>query len=134
MTAGLATVAGTVLVAYMAMLGGEYAGHLIAASFMSAPAAIAIAKIVIPEAGKPHTLGGARIQIERDTANVIDAAANGDTVLVHEGTYPETINFNVAEPFPVMWIAVVTAIIAGSGVALLLTFQRTSKAKKRTER
>ena len=43
----------------------------------------------------------------------------------------ETIHFSVAEPFPVIWIAAVTAIIAGSGVALLVTFQRTRKAKKR---
>src|SRR4030095_13637218 len=34
MTAGLATVAGSVLVAYMGMLGPEFAGHLVAASFM----------------------------------------------------------------------------------------------------
>ena len=79
MTAGLATVAGTVLVAYMSMLGGEYAGHLIAASFMSAPAAVAMAKLMIPEEGKPQTLGGARIRIERVNANAIDAAANGAT-------------------------------------------------------
>jgi CNT family concentrative nucleoside transporter len=77
MTAGLTTVAGSVLVAYMAMLGPEFAGHLIAASFMSAPAAVAIAKIVVPEEGTPETLGGARIPIERTTVNVIDAAAQG---------------------------------------------------------
>ncbi len=77
MTTGLATVAGTVLVAYMSMLGGEYAGHLIAASFMSAPAAVAIAKLVIPEDGRPQTLGGARVWSEREHANIIDAAASG---------------------------------------------------------
>ncbi len=77
MTAGLATVAGTVLVAYMSMLGGEYAGHLIAASFMSAPAAVAIAKLMIPEDGRPQTMGGARVKIEREHANTIDAAASG---------------------------------------------------------
>jgi CNT family concentrative nucleoside transporter len=59
------------------MLGPEFAGHLIAASFMSAPAAVAIAKIVVPEEGTPETLGGARIPIERTTVNVIDAAAQG---------------------------------------------------------
>jgi CNT family concentrative nucleoside transporter len=77
MTAGLATVAGTVLVAYMGIVGGELAGHLIAASFMSAPAAVAMAKIIIPEEGKPATLGGARLHLERGSANAIDAAANG---------------------------------------------------------
>ena len=77
MTAGLATVAGSVLVAYMGILGSEYAGHLIAASFMSAPAAIAIAKILVPEEGQPQTLDGARLHVERDSVNVIDAAARG---------------------------------------------------------
>jgi CNT family concentrative nucleoside transporter len=77
MSAGLATVAGSVLVAYVGLLGGEYAGHLIAASFMSAPAAVAMAKIVVPEDGTPETLGGARLRLERETVNVIDAAAHG---------------------------------------------------------
>ncbi len=77
MTAGLATVAGSVLIAYMGIVGPEYAGHLIAASFMSAPAAIAIAKIIVPEEGKPATLGGARVQLDRGAANAIDAAASG---------------------------------------------------------
>ena len=77
MTAGLATVAGTVLVAYMGIVGPELAGHLIAASFMSAPAAVAMAKILVPEVGRPETLGGARLHVSQDSANVIDAAANG---------------------------------------------------------
>jgi CNT family concentrative nucleoside transporter len=62
MTAGLATVAG---------------GHLVAASFMSAPAAVAIAKVMIPEEGTPATLGGAKVGVERPSVNVIDAAALG---------------------------------------------------------
>jgi CNT family concentrative nucleoside transporter len=77
MTAGMATVAGSVLVAYMGMVGPEYAGHLIAASFMSAPAAIGIAKLMVPELETPATLGSARIALERDTRNGIDAAASG---------------------------------------------------------
>jgi CNT family concentrative nucleoside transporter len=77
MTAGLATVAGSVLVAYMGLLGADYAGHLVAASFMSAPAAVAIAKIMIPEEGVPQSLGGADLEISRDTVNAIDAAASG---------------------------------------------------------
>jgi CNT family concentrative nucleoside transporter len=77
MTAGLATVAGSVLVAYVGLLGAEYAGHLIAASFMSAPAAVAIAKVMVPEAGVPETLEGARVAAERTSVNVIDAAAIG---------------------------------------------------------
>jgi CNT family concentrative nucleoside transporter len=77
MTAGLATVAGSVLVAYVGLLGADFAGHLIAASFMSAPAAVAMAKIMIPEEETPATLGGARLPVERTSVNVIDAAAVG---------------------------------------------------------
>jgi CNT family concentrative nucleoside transporter len=77
MTAGFATVAGSVLIAYIGMLGSEYAGHLIGASFMSAPAAVAAAKILVPETGTPETVAGAHIAVERPAANVIDAAAVG---------------------------------------------------------
>ncbi|MGH2900485.1 MAG: NupC/NupG family nucleoside CNT transporter, partial [Solirubrobacteraceae bacterium] len=77
MTAGLATVAGSVLVAYMGMLGPEYAGHLVAASFMAAPAAIAIAKIMVPEEGVPQTQAMAHVELPRTTVNAIDAAASG---------------------------------------------------------
>ena len=77
MTAGMATVAGSVLIAYMGMVGPEYAGHLIAASFMSAPAAIGFAKLIIPEVGQPATMGGAAIEVRRESVNVIDAAAKG---------------------------------------------------------
>jgi CNT family concentrative nucleoside transporter len=77
MTAGLATVAGSVLVAYMGMLGPQYAGHLVAASFMAAPAAIAMAKLMVPEEGVPLTSGDVRVEIPRTTVNAIDAAAAG---------------------------------------------------------
>lgn len=77
MTAGLATVAGSVLVAYMGMLGPEYAGHLVAASFMAAPAAILIAKIMVPEDGEPESRAAAHLAIPRTTVNAIDAAASG---------------------------------------------------------
>lgn len=56
MTAGMATVAGGVLAAYISFLGGSdivlqefYARHLLAASVMAAPGAIVIAKIIFPE-------------------------------------------------------------------------------------
>ena len=77
MSSGMATVAGSVLVAYMGMVGPEYAGHLIAASFMSAPAAIGFAKMLVPEDGTPATMSGVHVEVKRDTVNVIDAAARG---------------------------------------------------------
>ena len=84
MTGGFATIAGGVFAAYVTMLGGgdaavrvEFAKHLLCASIMSAPAAFVIAKIMIPETEEPLTAGGARITVEKETMNVIDAAARG---------------------------------------------------------
>ncbi len=75
MTAGFATVAGSVMASYIRF--GIDAGHLLAASVMSAPAAVVIAKLIFPETEVPETMGGAKIKIERQTVNVIDAAASG---------------------------------------------------------
>ncbi len=78
MTGGMATIAGSVLVAFVGM--GLSAGHLIAASIMSAPAAVVIAKILYPESGKPLTLDQKKAEIKVGTSNLIDAAAEGATV------------------------------------------------------
>ena len=75
MTCGFATVAGGVLAAYVRF--GVDAGHLLAASVMSAPAALVMAKIILPETEKPVTSGDAKIAFTKKTANVIDAAAAG---------------------------------------------------------
>lgn len=80
MTAGFATVAGGVLAAYVGMLVGYFptiAGHLIAASVMSAPAALAIAKIMHPETEESATRGDVSVDLEKQDVNVIDAAARG---------------------------------------------------------
>ena len=78
MTTGMATVAGSVLFAYVTMLGGgDFAGHLVTASLLSAPAAILVAKVMVPETETPATAGGARTTVELQTVNVIDAAAGG---------------------------------------------------------
>jgi CNT family concentrative nucleoside transporter len=78
MTLGMATVAGSVLLAYVGMLGGgDYAGHLATASLLSAPAGILVAKVMVPETGSPETLRGGHAGVERTTVNAIDAAAQG---------------------------------------------------------
>ena len=79
MTVGLATIAGSVLVAYAGMLGEGYVGHLVTASVMSAPAAIAYSKIIVPESGTPRSGAEAVGQLGagRERVNVIDAAASG---------------------------------------------------------
>lgn len=75
MTAFMSTIAGSVMGVYVAF--GASAGHLLAASIMSAPAAITIAKIMIPETGEPLTRGSVTFRPQIGSANVIDAAANG---------------------------------------------------------
>jgi len=78
MTAGFATIAGGVLVAYVRF--GVDPGHLIAASVMAAPASLLIAKVVYPQTETAPTAGGARLDIPREHANVLDAAAGGATM------------------------------------------------------
>ena len=80
MTAGMATISGGVLAAYAGMLfpfEPDAAGHLIAASIMSAPAAFVMGKLMVPERGEPETAGTLPIHVERPDVNVIDAAARG---------------------------------------------------------
>lgn len=80
MTGGMATVAGGVLAAYVGMLTGlipNIAGHLITASVMSAPAAIIIAKILIPETSTPETSTSVYVPTEKTSVNLIGAAADG---------------------------------------------------------
>jgi CNT family concentrative nucleoside transporter len=92
MIGGMAHIAGGVMAAYVQMLGVAYAkakgwpvstaqvqfaGHLLTASIMSAPATMLIAKILIPETGEPLTKGTVKLKIEKMHSNVIEAAASG---------------------------------------------------------
>lgn len=77
MVGGFATIAGGVLAAYIAM--GIPAGHLIAASVMSAPAALLVGKIIFPEREHSATAGDAALPEIESGGNVIEAAANGIT-------------------------------------------------------
>ncbi|CTP88712.1 Na+ dependent nucleoside transporter domain-containing protein [Xanthomonas translucens pv. arrhenatheri] len=84
MIGGMAHIAGGVLAAYVGMLGGSdpaqqafYAKHLLAASIMAAPATLVVAKLLIPETGTPLTRGTVKMDVEKTTSNIIDAAAAG---------------------------------------------------------
>ncbi len=82
MTGGFATVAGGVMAAYVGFLKDipGIAGHLVAASIMSAPAALAVAKIMVPETETPVTAGGAAELVDDAAStdrNAIEAAARG---------------------------------------------------------
>ena len=84
MCGGMATIAGGVLAAYIGFLGGTdpvlqlfYAKHLLAASVMSAPAAIVAAKILVPETEKINE--DMSITNDRIGTNALEAIANGTT-------------------------------------------------------
>src|SRR4051794_36179352 len=76
MTAGMAHVSGAVMAAYVKIAGVSII-HLLTAVIMTAPATIMLAKIFIPETGKPATAGRVDVKIEKTAVNVIDAAAQG---------------------------------------------------------
>ena len=82
LTAGMATIASSVLGLYVMLLKPQFsdiAGHLISASILSAPAALVMAKVLMPESGKPETLGvNVEPYYERESS-VIEAAINGAT-------------------------------------------------------
>ncbi len=75
MTTFMATIAGSVMAAYISF--GAKAGHLLTASLMSAPAAILISKIMVPDTESDETDPLEKIQMEKKEKNIIEAAANG---------------------------------------------------------
>jgi len=79
MTGGYATMAGGVLAIYVKWLTEipDIAGHLMAASLMSAPAALVLAKIMIPETQESPTAGDLKVNIEKTSSNVMEAITNG---------------------------------------------------------
>ncbi len=77
MTAGMATIAGTVFALYATLLRDvlpDAAGQLLAASVVSAPAAVVIARILVPGGGGR---ADGRIEIERRYDNAMDAITRG---------------------------------------------------------
>ena len=82
MTGGMATIAGAVMVAYIALLGGEsnesqreFATLLLCASLMNAPAALALAKVMEPETGKVNS--DLSVSKEQVGSNMLESIANG---------------------------------------------------------
>ncbi len=76
----MGTIASTVLAIYVSFLHGEMptiAGHLISASVISAPAAVVLSKLIVPETETPKTLGlNVKPHYERED-NLIMAIING---------------------------------------------------------
>jgi len=84
MTGGMATIAGSVFVAYVGYLGGTdeesklyFAKHLLTASIISAPAAIVAAKILFPETEKIDDIDKQMEMAETDANNLLDAISRG---------------------------------------------------------
>ena len=85
MVGGFATIAGSVMAAYIVLIGGdddgariEVAKHFMTASVMSAPAGIVMAKLMLPETeDHPDESIDALKSMPRTTSNVMDAAAEG---------------------------------------------------------
>ena len=81
MIGGFATAAGSVMALYVLWLQEipGIAGHMLAASIMSAPAALVIAKIIYPETNRSDSLDNVNISIDRTTENAMDALGRGAT-------------------------------------------------------
>ena len=84
MTGGMATIAGSVMGAYITFLGGtdpvqlaKFATYLLCASIMNAPAAIVMSKIFLPETEPEKIDKSLRVNKESIGVNVIDAFATG---------------------------------------------------------
>ncbi|HEX9666802.1 MAG TPA: nucleoside transporter C-terminal domain-containing protein [Thermodesulfobacteriota bacterium] len=80
LTVGMATVSSSVLAIYIFSLQSVFptiAGHLISASILSAPAALVISKIILPESEVPKTLGVQIIPYYQKESTLFEAIING---------------------------------------------------------
>lgn len=75
MTAGMAHVSGGVMAAYFAY--HVEPRHVLTAVVMTAPGAVLLSKLLVPETETPETLGGIRHHDDREDSNILDAAARG---------------------------------------------------------
>lgn len=103
MTAGMAHVSGSIMVAYVQVAHVDIV-HLLTAVIMTAPGAVMFAKLLEPEVDTPETGGEVRVDIPNHDANLLDAAARG----AFEGGQ---LTFNVA----VMLIAFIALIYMVNG-------------------
>ncbi len=104
MTAGMAHVSGSIMVAYVQVAHVDIV-HLLTAVIMTAPGAVMMAKLLEPETETPETAGEIKVDIPNHDANVLDAAARG----AFEGGQ---LAFNVA----VMLIAFIALIFLLNGL------------------
>ncbi len=104
MTAGMAHVSGSIMVAYVQMAKVDIV-HLLTAVIMTAPGAVMMAKLIIPETEIPETQQGVAFRVDNKDANILDAAARG----AFDGGQ---LAFNVA----VMLIAFISLVALANGI------------------
>lgn len=76
MTAGMAHISGGIMAAYVLVAKVDVI-HLLTAVIMTAPGAIMMAKIIVPEVDHPKTGGDVKVEVPKQDVNVIDAAGRG---------------------------------------------------------
>ena len=76
MTAGMAHISGGIMAAYVLVSHVDVI-HLLTAVIMTAPGAIMMAKIIVPEVDQPKTGGDVQVVVPKQDVNVIDAAGRG---------------------------------------------------------
>ena len=76
MTAGMAHISGGIMAAYVLVAKVDVI-HLLTAVIMTAPGAIMMAKIIVPETEQPDTGGDVEVVVPKQDVNVIDAAGRG---------------------------------------------------------
>jgi CNT family concentrative nucleoside transporter len=75
MVGGMATISGGVMAVYISLGADPVA--ILTTSVMAAPCGLYLSKIILPELGEPETRGQAKVSVERQHVNAIDAAAAG---------------------------------------------------------
>lgn len=119
MTGGFATIAGGVLAVYISF--GIDASHLLGASVMSAPAALAISKLLVPETEVSKTAAGVEYEMAPVTdTSAIEAASNGAAIAV-------SLVLNIAGQL-IAFLALVAMVDAwlgffGTTIGVKLSFQ-----------
>lgn len=104
MTAGMAHISGGIMAAYVLVAGVDVI-HLLTAVIMTAPGAIMMAKMVVPETDQPKTGGDVEVVVPKQDVNVIDAAGRGAIEGLH-------LSLNVAG----MLIAFIALVALVNGV------------------
>ena len=112
MTSGMARSPARVLAVYVSL--GASSGHLLTASVMSAPAALLMAKLMLPEKEKSETAHDVPMRVERTAQNSIDALCRGasDGLTLSLNVMAMLIAFVAVVPWPITYLAFCSGLLA----------------------